>query len=363
MGFASGVAVTGLAHPAVIPRGGLPDMDLGSSGNSRAASQSEPVGSAPTAQIASLFFNWRVSASRGAEASGGFMTPTGVAVDGRGVTLVTLTDDNRVWVIRNDGSPPSPWDLSVAGVGFQRPGNVSSTPAGTILIVDTGNHRVVHLSSVDAPRVITVIGGSKAGTDVGKFLRPRGAIASDDGGITVADTGNHRIQSFDREGRSLSVWGLSTRGVPKSGSAAGQFASPGGVCVGRDGRMLVADSGNNRVQSHAMGVPAQGMSAGWEIWPSPALDDPMRIGNYRMPSGIAVDQRGRTLIADSGNHRIVVRDERVGTWEAWGGRAGTAPGQFVMPMAISIGPGGQLVVADTGNDRLQVATLRPSTSA
>lgn len=364
MGFGSGVAVTGLAKPAVILGMGLSDTDVDPTGNSRAAPPSEqPAGSTPIGQIVSLFFNWKVFASRAAVASGGFMTPTGIAVDGRGVTLVTLTDDDRVWVIRNDGSPPSPWDLSVAGVGFQRPGSVALTSSGTVLVADTGNHRVIHMSSVDAPRVITVIGGSKPGTAVGEFLRPRGAVASDNGRITVADTGNHRIQSFDREGRSLSVWGRSTRGVPKSGSAVGEFASPCGVGVGADGRILVADTGNNRVQSHAMGVAAQGVSAGWEIWPSPALDDPMRIGNYRMPSGIAVDQRGRTLIADSGNHRIVVRDERVGTWEAWGGRAGTAPGQFVMPMGISIGPGGQVVVADTGNDRLQVATLRPSTSA
>ena len=51
------------------------------------------------------------------------------------------------------------------------------------------------------------------------------------------------------------------------------------------------------------------------------------------------------------------------TWESWGGRAGTAPGEFVMPMAISVGPGGRVEVADTGNDRIQIATLRPSTSA
>lgn len=82
-----------------------------------------------------------------------------------------------------------------------------------------------------------------------------------------------------------------------------------------------------------------------------------------MPAGIAVDPMGRTLIADSGNHRIVVRGAGSRTWESWGGRAGTAPGEFVVPMAISVGIGARVKVADTGNERIQVGTLRPATSA
>jgi hypothetical protein len=99
------------------------------------------------------------------------------------------------------------------------------------------------------------------------------------------------------------------------------------------------------------------------VWPAPAIHNPLRGGDYRMPTGIAVDQTGRTLIADSGNHRIVIRNADARTWDFWGGPAGTAPGEFVMPMSVTVGLDGDVAVADTGNDRIQVATLRPATSA
>lgn len=361
VGFAAGVAMTGFAMPEVMFARGVTDGDP--TGTSRSGALSGSAGSVPAGQAVSSVSDWRVLAHRTSSSAGGFMTPNGIAVDRRAVTLVTLADDDRLWIVRNDGSPASPWDTSGAGTSFRRPCSVSFSPTGTVFVADTGNHRIVHLSGVDAPKVISVLGGRASGTGAGMFARPSEAIADESGQVIVADTGNHRIQVFDQDGRSLAVWGRAVRGAPKSGSGVGEFASPRGVGVGKDGRIVVADTGNNRVQSHSPLAPTSNRSAGWEVWPVPVLDDPLRIGNYRMPAGIAVDQTGRTLIADSGNHRIVVRNADARTWESWGGRAGTASGEFVMPMAISIGPGGRVEVADTGNDRIQIATLRPSTSA
>ncbi len=367
VGFAAGLAMTGLAMPAVIVAGGITDSEP--TGASRADAVSGSADPAPAGQAVSSVSDWSVPVRRTSSSSGGFMTPTGIAVDLRGVTLMTLADDDRIWVLRNDGSPASPWDTSTAGTSFRRPSSVSFSPTGTVLVADTGNHRIVHLSGVEAPRVIAVLGGRTSGTGAGMFARPSEAAADEAGQVIVADTGNHRIQMVDRDGRSIAVWGRTIRGEPKRGTSVGEFASPRGVAVGRDGRIVVADTGNNRVQSHAPLARPLNRSTGWDVWPVPVLDDPLRIGNYRMPAGIAVDPMGRTLIADSGNHRIVIRNANANananarTWESWGGRAGTAPGEFVMPMAISVGPGGRVEVADTGNDRIQIATLRPSTSA
>lgn len=149
------------------------------------------------------------------------------------MTLVTLSDDDRVWVVRNDGTPASPWNASGSGTPFRRPGSVSFTPSTTVLVADTGNHRIVHVSSVDAPRVIAVLGGTKSGTGPGLFVHPGEAVADETGRIIVADTGNHRIQLLDQDGRSLAVWGRAIRGAPRTGSGAGEFASPRGVGLGR----------------------------------------------------------------------------------------------------------------------------------
>ena len=150
----------------------------------------------PAGQAVPSVSAWRILARRAASSGGGFMTPTGIAMDRRGVALVTLADDDRVWVIANDGSPATPWDVTGAGTLFRRPGSVALTPSGTVLVADTGNHRIVHLSSVVSPRVLAVIGGTTSGTGKGMFIRPSDAVADEAGRIIVSDTGNHRIQLF-----------------------------------------------------------------------------------------------------------------------------------------------------------------------
>ena len=57
----------------------------------------------------------------------------------------------------------------------------------------------------------------------------------------VTDTGNHRVQKFDRDGNFETQWG-------GFGSARGQFNFPYGIAVDRRGSIFVLDSSNFRVQ-------------------------------------------------------------------------------------------------------------------
>src|SRR5690606_18525764 len=92
------------------------------------------------------------------------------------------------------------------------------------------------------------------------------------------------------------------------------------------------------------------------------------------PTGVAVARDGAWLVADGGNHRVVVIEPR-GTVRVviGGGRCaltepgqpgcvdpdGAGPraagdGQFDEPWGVASGPNGEIVVADTGNGRIQV---------
>jgi DNA-binding beta-propeller fold protein YncE len=67
------------------------------------------------------------------------------------------------------------------------------------------------------------------------------------GSLYVADSGNHRIQVFDRLGEYLFEWG-------GEGGAQGQFRNP--VELSADpgsGRIYIADSGNQRIQVFSQG--------------------------------------------------------------------------------------------------------------
>jgi DNA-binding beta-propeller fold protein YncE len=59
--------------------------------------------------------------------------------------------------------------------------------------------------------------------------------------VYVTENDNHRIQKFTSDGEFLVSWG-------SEGTADGQFNRPEGVDVDPFGRVLVADTGNNRIQ-------------------------------------------------------------------------------------------------------------------
>ena len=70
---------------------------------------------------------------------------------------------------------------------------------------------------------------------------PWGITIDGAGDVYVTDTGNHRIEKFDREGNFITQWG-------GFGNGGGQFNFPYGIAVDAKGSVFVVDSGNTRVQ-------------------------------------------------------------------------------------------------------------------
>ena len=118
--------------------------------------------------------------------------------------------------------------------------------------------------------------------------RPAEGIAIGPGDtLYVADSCNHRIQVFTREGK----W-LRTHGRP--GRGAGEFSYPYDVRVDSQGRQFVCEFGNSRIQVFdAKDKPL-------EVLGSPGI----RPGQFNNPWSIALDSRGNLYMADSGNHRV-----------------------------------------------------------
>ncbi len=80
------------------------------------------------------------------------------------------------------------------------------------------------------------------GTDEGQFDSPTGMCVDGNGNILVADTGNGRVEKFSPIGTFLSIIGA-------KGSGRGQLADPNGIAIDRSGNIYVAQIGSNsRVQ-------------------------------------------------------------------------------------------------------------------
>ena len=75
----------------------------------------------------------------------------------------------------------------------------------------------------------------------GDFIYPRGITVNIDGDIIIADTGNHRIQMLTSFGVYRSKFGT-------KGTGNGQFDEPTGVTELTNGDLAVADKNNKRVQ-------------------------------------------------------------------------------------------------------------------
>lgn len=100
-------------------------------------------------------------------------------------------------------------DFEYGGHGvLDHPSVVARTPAGHVLILDSGHHRIVRLDA--SGEFVDTIG--RKGARPGRFDAPTGLDVAADGTILVADRGNERIQTLDPEGRSLSEWD-STGGI------------------------------------------------------------------------------------------------------------------------------------------------------
>ena len=256
------------------------------------------------------------------------------------------------------------------------PHGVAATNSGGLLIADTLNHRI---------RLVTPDGtmSTVAGTGVPGFTgdggpataaeidTPRGIASLVDGGFAIADTNNHRIRRVLPDGSVTTVAGTGGHGFSGDGgpATAAELSSPFGVGPDRDGSLLVADTGNNRIRRVApdgtiatvAGSGVRGFSGDGGPATAAALDQPHAVAG--LPGG-------GFLIADTGNNRVrrVWPDGQittvVGTGAAGfsgdGGRALQA--QVDEPKAIAVLPTGQgFFVADSVNNRIRFALLGPRT--
>ena len=128
------------------------------------------------------------------------------------------------------------------GLGLDRDGNVYVTDAEG---KDGKGHIVVKFSPEG--KVLMTLGKpgvAGPGTDV--FNRPTDVVVATNGDIFVSDghggDSNARVVKFSKDGKFIKTWG-------KKGSATGDFSEPHSITLDTQGRVFVADRGdNNRIQ-------------------------------------------------------------------------------------------------------------------
>ena len=184
-------------------------------------------------------------------------------------------------------------ESSLDQLGLNFPRNLEVAPDGSLYVLDTGNHRVLHLSPEGS--LLNTWGefGSQesGGALPGTFNEPWGIAVSPEGEIYVADTWNHRIQKFTAEGEFLISWGqFGQRETPNS------FWGPRDVAVDKNGHVYVADTGNKRIV--VFNTEGQFIVEFGDVG--------FADGQFDEPSGLALDGDGNLYVADTWNQRVQV---------------------------------------------------------
>ena len=224
-------------------------------------------------------------------------------------------------------SIPSPY-LAVLQFGtegmddkeFKSPTGIAVDKDGQIYVADTDNHSI---QKFDRDGNFLARWGDEPDSEEGKFYYPRGLATSPEGDVYIADSGNNRIQKFDSEGNLINAWGKF--GFAWRGAEAGKFDVPWGVTTDKQGFLYVSDTTNARIQKfQSDGTPLLkwGRDGGYD-------------GAFFYPRGLAVDFVGNIFIADEGNHRIQKFDSRGNFLLKWG-KEGNGPGQFKSPWELPV---------------------------
>lgn len=170
--------------------------------------------------------------------------------------------------------------------------------AGNVWVTDADGkdqmgHRVIKFSS-DGEVMMTLGKPGITGDGPDTFNRPSGVAVTTTGVIFVADghggDSNARIVKFSREGNFIKSWG-------KKGTGPGEFGELHAIAIAPDGRVFVADRGNNRIQIFDQD--------------GKFLDQWTQFGR---PSGISFDNKGMMYVPDNTDTRMPVwkRGIRIG---------------------------------------------------
>lgn len=251
--------------------------------------------------------------------------------------------------------------------------DIQITRDGIAIIADSFHHRVRSFD-LRSGAVATIAGTGAKGFEgdggpavAGRFnITMTAGLSPDEGSLLIADIGNHRVRRLELgSGLLTTVAGNGQKGLPEEGAAA--LETPMGdaraAALAPDGTLYVLLRGGNSLAAVKGGkariVVNRSGRKGYEGDGGPALEAAMNGPKY-----VAIDPRGRVLIADAENHCIRRYDPDKGTIELLAGRppaAGDAIGATLLetglrrPHGVRVGPDGRIYVCDTYNNRVLAA--------
>ena len=208
--------------------------------------------------------------------------------------VITLAGDGVAGI--RDGDAPQ--------ARFSDPFGIAIAPDGAVYVSDAGDSPRIRRLSPDGV-VSTLAGGERGFSDgvglAARFNTPSGLAVDAAGALYVADTGNNAVRRIAPDGTVSTVAGDGTAGYRDGPGPRARFNGPVGVAVDAGGRVVVADTYNDRIRAIAPDGAVVTLAGGAQ---SGAVDGDAAGAQFNTPCGVALDRAGTIYVADTGNGLI-----------------------------------------------------------
>ncbi len=221
-----------------------------------------------------------------------------------------------LWCGTTSAADPLRFVLEAASdTRYAHPHDIVLSPDGRALYVaDNGNHRVAVLDPVTLEE--------RGSFGHGEVREPHDVTFDRDGRLLVADTGNSRIAIYTVDGTSARL----------VGSLSERLRRPEGVAAHPDGRVFATGAGSGNLVVYRDGMVLA------------------ETGGLSAPHDVEFDAAGAAWIADAGNHRMV----RVGADYTIDRVLGGDAYDFAGPRYQDFDDAGRMLVADKYNHAIKV---------
>lgn len=237
-------------------------------------------------------------------APGGWLSGGSLIIANTGAHTIVWIDLKTDRIINTAGAPGQSGfaDGEASQARFNGPIGVAVNKDGAVFVADTYNDRI---RAIENGRVRTIAGGGEPGFrdgrgDQARFDTPCGIAINADGSLLVADTGNHRIRRVTLDGEVTTIAGTGEPDNRDGRPLEAAFYEPMGIAARRDGMIFIAGGSSVRTldlnQQIVTTIVGAGLTSG--------SDGEIAKVKLNRPSSLAFASNDTMVVADTGNGLI-----------------------------------------------------------
>ncbi len=290
-----------------------------------------------------------------------FGEPFGIAVKDDEV-FISDGETGKIWRASNLDN------FTVLTDKFDTPSGIALDKNGDLIVADSGSHSIkkIKIATGEIELIAGVEGKNgfaDGDADKALFNAPIGIAVSGDQ-IFVADTYNDKIRLI--EYGKVSTFAGSEQGFADADNGqTAKFATPGGLAIFKDGRILVADTGNKRLRIIDSSGKTRTLAGGSDVdegrEKSVSIDGFLHDAAFIEPIAVTINKFGVIYVADRNSIRVIGRRifplvETI---------TDTAPGfvdgnistsRLRRPSGLVFDKNGNLLIADSENQYIRMLT-------